>query len=141
MHLNDLRNLRNVHSRFVDWVIPHPLRLILLAMGYLVVTAVFAVACGELGKAAATLVLRLSLISPPRHPYLAYQLAKVFFFTFGSLIWTQYLMVTFQCFLGVINEKTTTVLRVAQLVAVTVLIFAAAHYYVALFSNCSRLPS
>jgi Ion channel len=133
---NGWRMLRSLYSGFVGYVILWPFLLILVAGLYFFITILIAIACGQLGKVAATMMLWLSLVSPLRHPYLEYQLAKLIFFVFGSLIWAHFLVMTFQCFSAAIRQK-TTILRVAQLVAVTVLIFAAAHYYVALFSNSS----
>jgi hypothetical protein len=64
----------------------------------------------------------------------AFGLAKLFFIALGPIVWLHYLFLAIRCFRSAITIE-GTILGVVQLIAVTVYIFAAAHYYVALFSD------
>jgi hypothetical protein len=103
----------------------------LLAGPYLIATILVALICNGVGKGAAFI---FTALSQTHYPTLDYQLAKYLFFISASIMWIHYLQMALSSFWAAVGSR-MTVLQVTQLVAVTVLIFAVAHYYVALFSD------
>jgi hypothetical protein len=124
---------QKLHRRFISYVTTRPIVIILLAAPYLVATILGAIICNGAGKAAA-LIAWATIVNHTTHPYLDYRFAKILFFLCASLAWFHYLLLAFWCFRAAIRLRMTA-LSVVQLVSVTVFIFAAAHYYVALFSD------
>jgi hypothetical protein len=120
--------------RFVSFVIARPIVLILLAVPYLATTIGIAYLCNITGKAALAFVLWAGVLDAAQYPYLDYGIAKFLFFGVTPLVWFHYLYLALRCFRAAVGAK-MTVFGVIQLVAVTVFIFAAAHYHVALLSD------
>jgi hypothetical protein len=122
--------------KYVELLTSHPLLLIFASALYAIAT--FAAAF----LAAFLTILSLELIK------WVFGLKEVDFEVFNSFfrfyflilaacVWIDYLYLTIRSFatLEAIQSLTSPILRVIQLIATTVFIFAAAHYYVALFSS------
>jgi hypothetical protein len=105
-----------------------------LVLPYLIATTLVAFLCNKVATLVVFLVSQLGLFSEIPRALLIYEVAKSLFLLFSTLLWLHYLVLAAGCLKEAVRLR-MTILGVTQLVAVTVFIFAAAHYYVALLSD------
>ena len=123
------------HSLFVRLFVDHPILLIPGSIIYVIVTALnFGLAAG--------LFLLAGLIAPHVAPadrveVLQFILAGMYFITTEIALWLHYIYVGVRCFVSVaeFHGYSKPILRVVQLLFITIVIFAILHYYIALFSR------
>lgn len=127
------RVLSSIWRTLREIVISQPIALILLAPQYLSVTILLIYICSGVGTVLATLVWYVPL-AQLKYPHLDYGITKILFLSFASLLWLHYLALTFACFRVAASTKMTAN-GIAQLVAVTVFVFGAIHYHIALLSD------
>jgi hypothetical protein len=131
-----MQRCRAWHRSVTGFIVSRPIILIPLVPVYLSATIVVAFLCGLAGKG---LHLALSL-SPYTDRYAAYDIAKTLFVPFAPWVWLHYIWLALCCFRAAIGLR-MAIYPVIQLVVVTVFIFAAAHYYTALFTDNPKTPA
>jgi hypothetical protein len=128
------RNVLHCHGVLIAWLTVRPILLLALVPPYLIATTVVAFLCSKIAIPMVFLISKLGLFEQTPPASLNYETAKAFFLLTASLLWLHYLLVAAWCLKEAIRLR-MTILGVTQLVLVVVLIFAAAHYYVALLSD------
>ncbi len=117
---------RKIGSYARDWVMRLPILLVLLILPYFGFTMVIALLCSAVGT------FLSSILGWP--DLRVYEAIKILFAVSAILLWVHYFIVALRYFRAAVRLE-MTILGVAQLVFVTIIIFAAAHYYVALLSD------
>jgi hypothetical protein len=121
------------YQRFVSFVVEHPILFVPAALIYLALTALNAAVAFGIGYGLASLIAS----DPLTWERLAITSGFSYFALSGLLLWGDYLFLGVRCFLPVarFSGSPKPILRVIQLVGVSVLLFALVHYYVALFAH------
>ena len=129
-----LRRVARGHGQAVQWVVNYPILLIAVAGLYVLTSRGAAWVSKLLSTVVAGILIWSGRLQAGSNGFLQYEIALWLFFILTILIWCHFLYMAFKSFRAAAQIRMTAI-GVAQLVASTVFIFAAVHYYVALFSD------
>jgi hypothetical protein len=128
---------RSIFSTVNRWLLLHPTLLIPFAAVYVFVSFIAALAAITIALAVTAAAQWAFGFDSDVFNGLANFLVQVFFVIFLSIVWLHYLYMVIRSLLSAAALRTSAlpIFTVAQLVAVLIFIFAAAHYYLAVLSD------